>query len=218
MLIKHYFLREKTIKETEEKLAKYYKESAPSHGMVHKWFTKFRCGRISTSDAERPGRPKEVTSQEMIDKIHDIVLNDRRLKVREISETVNISVGRVWYILHECLGMRKVSARWVPRLLTADHKRARVVVSEQCLDMFQHNLKEFLRRCVTVDETWIHNYRPETKNQSKMWTVPGESAPKKAKTVPSAGMFMTTIFLDSHDIILINYLQKKKTITGEYNA
>ena len=61
-------------------------ESAPSHGMVHKWFTEFRCSRISTSDTERPGHPKEVRwGQEMIDKIHDIVLNDRRLKVREIS-------------------------------------------------------------------------------------------------------------------------------------
>ena len=75
----------------------------------------------------------------MIDKIHDIVFNDRRLKVREISETVNISVGCVWQILHECLGMRKLSARWVPRLLTVDHKRARVVASEQCLGMFQRN-------------------------------------------------------------------------------
>ena len=72
----------------------------------------------------------------MIDKIHDIVLNDRQLKVREISETVNISVGRVWHILHECLGMRKMSARWVPRFLTADHKQARVVASEQCSGMF----------------------------------------------------------------------------------
>ena len=35
-------------------------ESAPSHGMVHKWFTEFRCSRISTSDTERPGHPKEV--------------------------------------------------------------------------------------------------------------------------------------------------------------
>ena len=67
--------------------------------MIHKCFTEYRCGRISTNDAECPGRPKEVTSQEMIDKIHDIVLNNRRLKVREISETVNISVGRVWHIL-----------------------------------------------------------------------------------------------------------------------
>ena len=94
-LIKHYFPWGKSIKETEEKLAKYYKESAPSHSMVHKWFTGFCCCRISTSDTERPGRPKEVTSQEMIDKIHDTVHSDRRLKVREISETVNISVGRV---------------------------------------------------------------------------------------------------------------------------
>ena len=99
--------------------------------MVHKWFTEFRCGRIRTSDAELPGRPKEVTSQEMIDEINDIVLNDRRLKVREISETLNISVGCVWHILHECLSMKKLSVRKVPRLLTADHKRARVVASEQ---------------------------------------------------------------------------------------
>ena len=98
VIIKHYFLREESIKETEEKVPRYYKESAPSHGMVHKWFTEFRCGRISTSDAKRPRRLKEVTSQKMIDKIHDIVLNNRRLKVREISETVNTSVGRVWYI------------------------------------------------------------------------------------------------------------------------
>ena len=108
----------------------------------------------------------------MIDKIHDIVLNDRRLKVREISETVNIAVGRVWHILHESLGMMKLSVRWVPRLLTADHKRARMVASEQCLGMFQRNLKEFSRRYVTVDETW----------------------PKKAKTIPSVRKVMATIF------------------------
>ena len=63
--------------------------------MVHKWFNEFCCGRISTSDPERPGRPKKVTSHEMINKIHGIILNDRRLKVREISKPVNISLRRV---------------------------------------------------------------------------------------------------------------------------
>ena len=76
---------------------------------------------------------------------------------------------------------------------------------------------EFVFR-VTVDETWIHYYTPETKSQSKMWTGPGESAPKKAKTIPSAGKIMATIFWDSRGIILIDYLQKGKTITGEYYA
>ena len=218
MLSTHYFLRGKSIKETEKKLAKYYKESAPSHGMVHKSFTEFHCSRISTSNAEHPGRPKEVTSQEIVDKTHDIVLNHRRLNVRDISETVHISVGRVWHILHECLGMRKLPTRWVPRFLTADHKRARVVASKQCFGIFQRNSKEFLRRHVTVDERWIHHHMPETKTQSKMWTGPGESAPKKAKTVQSAVKVMATISWDSHGIILIDYLQKGKNITGEYYA
>ena len=97
-------------------------------------------------------------------------------------------------------------------------KRARVIAPEQCLGMFQRNSKEFLRRYVTVDETWIHYYTPETKNQSKMWTGSGQSAPKIAKTVPSAGKVMATIFWDSHGIILIDYLQKGKTITREYYA
>ena len=169
VLIKHYFLRGKSIKEIEEKLARYYKESTPSHGMVHKWFIEFRCGRISTSDAERLGRPKEVTSQGMIDKIHDIVLNDRRLKVREISETVNISVGRVWYILHECFGHEEAVCKMGAAFAhSRSQKQACVLASEQCLGMFQLNSKGFLQRYVTVDETWIHYYTPEIKNQSKM--------------------------------------------------
>ena len=51
-----------------------------------------------------------------------------------------------------------------------------------------------------------------------MWTGRGESVPKKAKTVLSAGKVMATIFWDSHGIVLIDYLQKRKTITGEHYA
>jgi len=47
--------------------------------------------------------------------------------------------------------------------------------------MFKRNPKAFLR-FVTVDETWIHHYTSETKEQSKQWTKSGESVPKKAKT------------------------------------
>ena len=54
-------------------------------------------------------------------------------------------------------------------------KRARVIASEQCLGMFQRNSNGFLQCYVTVDETWIHYYMPETENQSKMWTGPGET-------------------------------------------
>ncbi|GFV73277.1 hypothetical protein TNCV_317961 [Trichonephila clavipes] len=37
-----------------------------------------------------------------------------------------------------------------------------------------------------MDETWVHPFIPETKEQSKQWNERGEPASKKAKTVPSA--------------------------------
>lgn len=73
--------------------------------------------------------------------------------MREIAETVGISKDCVGHILHEILGMRKLSARWVPRLLTPDNKRVREITSDQCLKLFKRNAKEFLRHFVTVDET-----------------------------------------------------------------
>ncbi|MCP6559131.1 hypothetical protein NL501_28330, partial [Klebsiella pneumoniae] len=81
---------------------------------------------------------------------------------------------------------------------------------------FQRNPLDFKRRFITVDETWIHYYTHETKEQSKQWVIKGESAPKKAKTILSAGKVMATVFWDSQGILFIDYLEKGKTITGAY--
>ena len=51
-----------------------------------------------------------------------MVLDDLRMKVREIAETIGSSKERVGYILYEELDMKKLCARWVPHLLTADKK------------------------------------------------------------------------------------------------
>ena len=84
--------------------------------------------------------------------------------------------------------------------------------------MFQRNPDEFLRQFITVNETWIHYFTPETKEQSKEWTSPGESAPKKTKTVKLAGKVMTTVFWDARGIIHIDYLPLKQTINDDYYA
>ena len=70
----------------------------------------------SSGDDERSGRPKTATTGENIAKVHQMVLDDRRIKVREIAEVMNMSKERVCHILNQHLGMRKLSARWVPRL------------------------------------------------------------------------------------------------------
>ena len=70
--------------------------------------------------------------------------------------------------------------------LTADQKHTRMKISEQCLEHFNKNKTDFMRRCITMDEAWIHHYTPEPKQQSKQWTEAGCSAPKKTSSVPSA--------------------------------
>ena len=147
--------------------------------MVQKCFTKFRCGRTSTETIPSPDRPNGTTTPEMTNKIHDIVLNDPKVKVREIAEIVSISTERVVNIFHTNLCMRKLCARWLLRFLTIDQKCICVTTSEPNLAYFNRNPKDALCRFVTMDKTWIHHYTPESRERSKQWVKPGESAPKR---------------------------------------
>jgi histone-lysine N-methyltransferase SETMAR len=132
-----------------------------------KWAAEFKRGRTGLEDDPCEGRPKSSTTPEIIEQMHDILFDDRRMKVHEIAETIGISKDRVEYILHEELDMKKLCARWLPRLLTADQKRTRMKISEQCLERFNKNKTNFVRRFITINETWIHHYTPESKQQSK---------------------------------------------------
>jgi len=73
-----------------------------------------------------------------------------------------------------------------------------------------------MRRFITMDETWIHHYILESKQQSEQWTEAGCSAPKKTRSVLSAGKVMASVFCDAEGILFIDYLENGKTITGEY--
>jgi len=57
-----------------------------------------------------------------------------------------------------------------------------------------------------MDETWIHHYTPESKQQAKQWTEAGCSAPKKKRLVPPAGKVMSLVFWDPEGILFIDYL------------
>ncbi|EGI58468.1 FLJ37770-like protein, partial [Acromyrmex echinatior] len=100
--------------------------SAPSRTTVYRWFSEFKMGCTSTEDTPRSGRPKEATNAEIAKQVHRIVLSDRKMKLRELTEAVGISKERAGYILHDVLEMKKLSARWVPRLLIIDQKQQRI--------------------------------------------------------------------------------------------
>ena len=85
----------------------------------------------------------------------------------------------------------------MPRLLTVDQKRQRVVDSVRCLELFRRNKPNFLRRYVTMDETWIHHYTPGSKRSSAEWTAVGEKHLKRPKTQTWAGKVMASVFCEA---------------------
>ena len=106
-------------------------------------FADFKRDPTNTDDAERSGRPSSAVVQENIKKVHKIVLADRKLKLWEIVETLKISEGIVFTILHGHLSVRKLCSKWVPRLLTVVQKQQRVDDSECCWSCFSRIKRTF---------------------------------------------------------------------------
>jgi hypothetical protein len=101
-------------------------------------------------------------------------------------------------------------------LLTADQKCTCMKIFEQCLEHFNKIKTDFVLRFITMDETWIHHYTPESKKQSKQWTEDSSSVPKKTRSVPSAGKVKALLFWDAEGILFIDCLERGKTIIGKY--
>ncbi|UYV63049.1 hypothetical protein LAZ67_2002942 [Cordylochernes scorpioides] len=110
-----------------------------------------------------------------------------------------IEIGRssIGTIMSNVLNFRKVCARWVPRLLSENHKQQRMETARAFLEMHRRDGDQLFSRIVTGYESWEHHSTPETKRQSMVWKKPEESAPKKAKVTISAGKVMAIVFWDS---------------------
>ncbi|KAG5312438.1 SETMR methyltransferase, partial [Acromyrmex insinuator] len=124
--------------------------SAPSRTTVYRWFSEFKMGHTSTEDVPRSGRAKEATNAEIAKQVHRIVLNDRKVKLRELTEAVGISKERAGYILHDVLEIKKLSARWVPRLLTIDQKQQRTLKFGK--PIIQQPKYRYLENITSIDE------------------------------------------------------------------
>jgi len=134
-------LQGKAPKEIHAILTKTLREHAPSYATVKNWVAQFKHGDFFTCDAPRPGRPKTMTIPEIIDQIHEPILEGRRISAKSIAEQLGISRDRVRSIIHEDLDMRMLSTKWVPKCLNADQKRQRCQSSEQVMESFSARSK-----------------------------------------------------------------------------
>ena len=134
-VILYLYLKGKTGK--ERRVSRCYGSSAPSYAQVKFWVGKFKRVRTSLEDEAKSGRPLDTTDEEMYKKVRDLVYSDRRIQMEEIEQALGILHGSVSTILHDRLGMRKLTARWVPRSHSDKQMATRASVCSALLKRFR---------------------------------------------------------------------------------
>ena len=89
---------------------------------VYDWDRKFKSGVSSVADAARSGRPHTADTPEMVAAVECLLRENHHIMLYEVVSELNMNHGSAHHIIHNMLGFRKVSAKWVPRQLTPELK------------------------------------------------------------------------------------------------
>lgn len=212
------FLAAEGVKPAEilRRLTAQFGKETLSRARVFAWHKQFVDGRHHVENESHNRRPRTSITENNISCVRRLIEDDKRLTTSEIASKVGISYGSTYSILTEELGYRKVCARWVPRLLTAEQKLNRLQVCERLLARFREEGDPFLTHIITCDETWVHHYTPESKQASMEWRKKGEPGPVKAKSRLSAGKVLATVFFDQRGLLHLDFLHERRTINAAY--
>ena len=105
------------------------------------------------------------------------------MTIRELDRIIpEVSKTTIHEAVTEKFGYRKLCARWVPKMLTDDHKTKRMSSGLKFLTRYTQEGDEFLDSIVTGDETWGFHHTPESKQRSLQWCHTHSPRSKKFKT------------------------------------
>jgi histone-lysine N-methyltransferase SETMAR len=101
-VIKFFVKEGLTPNEIRSNFIKFYGDSSPSFSTVKKWAAEFKRGRTGLENDPREGRSKSATTPEIIEQWHDMVLDDRQMKVREIARTCSTHTIIIVGLITQC--------------------------------------------------------------------------------------------------------------------
>ncbi|UYV75446.1 hypothetical protein LAZ67_13000301 [Cordylochernes scorpioides] len=138
------------------------------HQAISSMEKRYQEGREDVNDEVRAGRPSTSTTDEKINEVEKMILANRRITVREVAEDLNISIGSCHSIFNNDLGMRRVAAKFVPKLLNCDQKQHRMNIANEMLDSVRDD-PNLLKRVITGDEAGVvhHEFLPQGRTVNK---------------------------------------------------
>ena len=187
-------------------LQEVYGDDTMSRTRLFEWHRRFEEGREEVKDDHRSGRPSTSRTDENFERVRQKVRSDRRLTVKMIADELRINSERVWRIITENPGMRRICAKMVPRLVNEGQKERRVQVCQDILEQLETEPK-LLKRVVTGDKSWIFEYDPLTK-----WKSALSPRPKKARVFKTKTKVMLIAFFDVQGIVHAEFLPQGQTI------
>ncbi|CAH1971882.1 unnamed protein product [Acanthoscelides obtectus] len=158
------------------------------------------------SDDPRVGAPKTPVTQENVDAVRKLIIEDKHVTYREIEASLKISKTSIQKSLHEELGVRKLVSRWILHMLTEEQKAAKVNWCQKTLDRFNSGNSKNVDSIVSGDESWIYCYEPENKRQSAVWVFQCEEKPTK----------MVATFVSKANLIATIPLNEQRTVTADW--
>jgi histone-lysine N-methyltransferase SETMAR len=215
-VIKFLVLRKIDSQEIIKELQDVYGINCPSRTTVYDWIAQFKRGRTDVFDLERPGRPVEIDQGSLEKRCEEIIKTERRITLKALGDSLNVSNEKARQVLHS-LGIRKLASRFVPRFLSGEMCDLRLKRSQENLDLWQEYGERFLCNIVTVDETPLSLYIPESKRESSEWRLPHEKPALKMKSGTShRRCLMLTVFWDSHGLIKLDFADKTVKLNSAY--
>jgi len=98
--------------ETYDLLKKVYGDECLSRTQLFEWFKRFKEGREEIGDDQRPGRPSTSKTEANIEKVGEIIRQNRRLSIRAVAELINIDMETFRQILPNNYNMKKCVRKW----------------------------------------------------------------------------------------------------------
>ncbi|CAH1977550.1 unnamed protein product [Acanthoscelides obtectus] len=206
-IIYYNFQRQLSQQECLAELLSVFGNEVPHQSTISCWYGEFKRGRVSLSDDPRVGAPKMAVTQENVDAVRKLIIEDRHVTYREIEVSLKISKTSIQKNLHEELGVRKLVSRWIPHLLTKEQKAARVYWCQKTLDRFNSGNSKNVYSIVSGDESWIYCYEPENKRPS---------APTKIIRSRSVSKKMVATFVSKAGHIATIPLNEQRTVTADW--
>ncbi len=165
-----------------------------SESTIKRWANWFRTGQDSVDNRPKSGAPKKRTPAKLA-QIQQVVQREGRSSIQQIATEVKLSFGTVRKALHKDLNMSKLSARWIPHLLSDPQKVRRMALARAALQHLQSRIVP-VDTVIAEDESWMFVWDPESRQASKQWIARGGERPTKVRIEQSTLKTMLVAFVD----------------------